>query len=486
MYILVATLCIVIVATFLATFVAVRAWNYPPARMFVLVVANMLGLNLLALFYLQTADPAVAYLLRSGEALGLAIFTLLLLLTLSLLFTPEWWQGARPIRWIALPYLLVTVVFGIDLAGRMGWFVTDVVLVNEVYSLNVAGPARMVLRILFVVGWLVHLGILAAAFIRQTANRISTALIFLAILFTLLTPLAINRQAELRPALAVFQSMPMLIALGYAVVRTRLFVPTRTAINQAFHGMSEAVVVLDREGRIIYANPRAASLELHINQALSAALSRPGVEPSAAADLLSAVNASVITSRLLRFDDRHIHVSLAPVVDAHGQQQGILLMGRDVTEVERRNRLLEQERSRLATTITQLEAEQQQRAQLSRAVAALGIPVIPVLEGVLVLPLIGDFSAEHVDAFVAALLEGIERQRARLALIDITGVPLIDTAGAAGLLGGIQAAALLGARCVIVGVRPEIAQTLVALGLPLDNLETAATLQQGLEQQLQR
>jgi rsbT co-antagonist protein RsbR len=63
-------------------------------------------------------------------------------------------------------------------------------------------------------------------------------------------------------------------------------------------------------------------------------------------------------------------------------------------------------------------------------------------------------------------------------------MPLLDTAGAAGLLQGVRAAALLGARCVLVGVRPEIAQSLVPLGVPLSELTTAATLQQAVLNEL--
>ena len=85
---------------------------------------------------------------------------------------------------------------------------------------------------------------------------------------------------------------------------------------------------------------------------------------------------------------------------------------------------------------------------------------------------------------MAVLMAGIEQARARLVLIDITGMPLLDTAGAAGLLRGVRAAALLGARCVLVGVRPEIAQSLVALGVPLAELATAATLQQAVHNEL--
>ncbi len=70
--------------------------------------------------------------------------------------------------------------------------------------------------------------------------------------------------------------------------------------------------------------------------------------------------------------------------------------------------------------------------------------------------------------------------RAYLALIDITGVPVLDSMGTISLVRATEAAGLLGARCRLVGICPEIAQALVALGVPLSNLATAASLQQGL------
>jgi anti-anti-sigma regulatory factor len=182
--------------------------------------------------------------------------------------------------------------------------------------------------------------------------------------------------------------------------------------------------------------------------------------------------------------ERQIECLVAPVADAHGRLLGTLLLGRDVTEVEQHTALIEQERARLAETVRQLEAEQVERAQLAATVQELSLPLIPVLDGVLVLPLIGAFDDARIDEFTGVLLDGIERAHARLVLIDITGVPLLDTSGAAGLLRGVRAAALLGARCVLVGVRPEIAQALVSLGVPLDELVTAATLQQAVHNEI--
>jgi len=103
---------------------------------------------------------------------------------------------------------------------------------------------------------------------------------------------------------------------------------------------------------------------------------------------------------------------------------------------------------------------------------------------VLVLPLIGDIDQERATEFIRVLLEGITHEHARVVLLDLTGVPLLDTSSCAALLHGIQSARLLGARCTLVGIRPEIAQTLITLGIEFHDVSIAASLQQAISDQL--
>ncbi len=118
--------------------------------------------------------------------------------------------------------------------------------------------------------------------------------------------------------------------------------------------------------------------------------------------------------------------------------------------------------------------------RLLQQIADMAMPVLPIRPGVIVLPLVGAIDGARADILAARLLRGIEKQRARVALIDITGVPLVDTQVAETLLQAIAGARLLGAQALLVGIRPEIAQTLVSLGVDLRDLETTATLQEGL------
>jgi len=113
-------------------------------------------------------------------------------------------------------------------------------------------------------------------------------------------------------------------------------------------------------------------------------------------------------------------------------------------------------------------------------VGELGSPVIPLAEGIIAMPLIGIIDSERAQQLRMALLDGVAAHRARVAIIDITGVPLVDTMVAGTLLQAAKGIRLLGAEPVLTGIRAEVAQTIVSLGLDLTGVVTRATLQEGL------
>ena len=106
----------------------------------------------------------------------------------------------------------------------------------------------------------------------------------------------------------------------------------------------------------------------------------------------------------------------------------------------------------------------------------LSTPVVQLWEGVLALPLIGTLDSARTQVVMENLLEKIVETGAALAIIDITGVPTVDTLVAQHLLKAVAAARLMGADCIISGIRPQIAQTIVHLGVELTNVVTKATL----------
>ena len=106
----------------------------------------------------------------------------------------------------------------------------------------------------------------------------------------------------------------------------------------------------------------------------------------------------------------------------------------------------------------------------------LSTPVVQLWEGVLALPLIGTLDSARTQVVMENLLQKIVETGASIAIIDITGVPTVDTLVAQHLLKTIAAARLMGADCIISGIRPQIAQTIVHLGVNLDDVVTKANL----------
>jgi rsbT co-antagonist protein RsbR len=106
----------------------------------------------------------------------------------------------------------------------------------------------------------------------------------------------------------------------------------------------------------------------------------------------------------------------------------------------------------------------------------LSTPVVQLWDGILALPLIGTLDSARTQVVMESLLQTIVDTGAGLAIIDITGVPTVDTLVAQHLLKTVAAARLMGAECIISGIRPQIAQTIVHLGVDLSDVITKATL----------
>ncbi|MFJ8199244.1 STAS domain-containing protein [Streptomyces sp. NPDC096152] len=123
-----------------------------------------------------------------------------------------------------------------------------------------------------------------------------------------------------------------------------------------------------------------------------------------------------------------------------------------------------------------------QRLQLLEAAT----PVVSLWDGVVAVPLIGTLDSARSQVVMESLLEAVVEQRARFAILDITGVPTVDSLVAQHLMKTVAAARLMGAECVVSGIRPAIAQTIVHLGLDLGTVVTRATLADALAHALRR
>jgi rsbT co-antagonist protein RsbR len=116
----------------------------------------------------------------------------------------------------------------------------------------------------------------------------------------------------------------------------------------------------------------------------------------------------------------------------------------------------------------------------------LSTPVVTLWDGIVALPLIGTLDSARTQVVMESLLQAIVQTNSRFAIIDITGVPTVDTLVAQHLLKTITAARLMGAECILSGIRPQIAQTIVHLGINLEDVVTKARLADAFRLALER
>ena len=154
-----------------------------------------------------------------------------------------------------------------------------------------------------------------------------------------------------------------------------------------------------------------------------------------------------------------VSLTVSPIRDASGRIAGASTVARDITEQKR------------------LREELIRRAQ---EILDVSTPVLQVWDGVVVAPFIGTLDTQRAQQFMECLLQRIVETNASVALLDVTGVPAIDTRTAQHLIETITSVRLLGAQAVLTGVRPAIAQTLAHLGINLADVVTRSSLSAGL------
>jgi rsbT co-antagonist protein RsbR len=156
-----------------------------------------------------------------------------------------------------------------------------------------------------------------------------------------------------------------------------------------------------------------------------------------------------------------------PIYDARGAIKGGVIVCRDVTA----SKHAQAEHTRLQEQIIEMQ---------EAALRQLSTPLIPITDQVMVMPLIGTVDSQRAQAVLETLLTGVATNRARVVILDITGVSVVDAEVANGLLRAASAVTLLGAQLVLTGIRPEVAQTLVGIGADLGGVITRGTLQSGI------
>jgi rsbT co-antagonist protein RsbR len=169
---------------------------------------------------------------------------------------------------------------------------------------------------------------------------------------------------------------------------------------------------------------------------------------------------------------------------ADGTATHVLGVQRDVTELMGVRREIAAAREKIDVqrdTIDSLEAARREIEAQRATIEALSTPVIEVWDGIITLPLLGQFTAERASAMTSQLLDAVVRTRAKYAILDLTGIAAIDTRTGDHVLRIISAVGLLGAVGVLVGIQAEIAQMLVGLGVDLGRVRVHQNLRQALK-----
>jgi len=175
---------------------------------------------------------------------------------------------------------------------------------------------------------------------------------------------------------------------------------------------------------------------------------------------------------------------------------GSIILGRLITDTaqrtaeanaqnaERQRQIAEAQARELADANDLMSTQLDQQAELLDLVATLETPVVPLAEGVLFAPIVGHIDSRRAQALTTRLLHEASTQRARLVVLDITGVTIVDTSVAKALLNTTRALQLLGCQVTMSGISASVAITLTQLGIQLQNVATARNPQEALAQHI--
>jgi rsbT co-antagonist protein RsbR len=247
-------------------------------------------------------------------------------------------------------------------------------------------------------------------------------------------------------------------------------------VDNILESMNDALIVVDRDRTITTVNRAATRLLASPKKDLIGQPCRALFEREELAEALA--NAITCGERVITWettcrtsDGRIVPVALSASAlhDSNSGIQGIVCFLQDITERKQAEEALRQ-------SIMQGETIRVQAEML----AELSTPLIPISDALMVMPLVGAVDSRRAQQVLETLLQGIATTGANIVLLDITGVPIVDTQVANTLIYAAQAVKLLGAQVILTGIRPEVAQTMIGLGIDLRSITTHGTLQSGI------
>jgi rsbT co-antagonist protein RsbR len=234
-------------------------------------------------------------------------------------------------------------------------------------------------------------------------------------------------------------------------------------------------------------------LELQATEILSALVDVParasledfnGAEWQPLKDILATMSVSRATAGFTPSETAIFVLSIKPALFAVARQT----WGNDANQLFVEVSVITDFIDKLAlhTTDSYIHGRDQVIARQQEEMLELSTPVVTLWDGIVALPLIGTLDSARTQVVMESLLQAIVQTNSRFAIIDITGVPTVDTLVAQHLLKTITAARLMGAECIISGIRPQIAQTIVHLGINLEDVITKSKLADAFRLALER
>lgn len=165
---------------------------------------------------------------------------------------------------------------------------------------------------------------------------------------------------------------------------------------------------------------------------------------------------------------------------------GILanMINRVAKELRNSRRLDAERKHELEARLAELHTAHETEQRLTRTIRELSTPILNIHQGVLLLPLVGVLDSDRASHAIDTLLTRVTEVQARIVILDITGVPTVDTNVANVLIQAARATSLLGARAILCGIRPEVAQVAVNLGINLSALMPCHDLQAAIQRAL--
>lgn len=296
----------------------------------------------------------------------------------------------------------------------------------------------------------------------------------LALIAVLVISRALLKRGRLRPALRLLTSGGLLVAVLYVVSDPSLLVQT---IFYPIMAVLLALPHLERAllRRLAYAAFACGVLLTVLAQWVN--LFQTPVTPSFARqwyNLVAIPGSAGIILLLVWQVHQYLNDALDEARQAHAETES----ARAALEVQVETRTAE-----LHATVAALREESVRQQALVAELAeqratlrSLSVPILPLSASTLVVPLIGALDAERLELLSATVLQAAQQRGARRVLLDVTGIPIIDRELADGLIRIIQAGRLLGANVVLIGVRPDVAEGLIATGVDVRSLATAPDL----------